>query len=69
VSSKRRRVWLGFALTAALGLVSLFVLDGAVAGIASLLTMLAFIGACIYAARGGNPDARPGVTGWIGGWF
>jgi hypothetical protein len=64
----------GFALTAALGLVSVFALDGAAAGVTSFFTMLAFIGACIYALRGQDPDTvgrnrRAGLGGWIGGWF
>lgn len=71
---KRRHAWLGFALTAALGLVSLFVLDGIVAGITSFFAMLSFIGACVYALRGQDRDTiarnqRVGLRGWVGGWF
>ncbi len=74
MSPKRRRVWIGFAVFAALGILALFVLDGALAGIASLAAMLAFIGACIYALRGEDADTRKhgdrtGLAGWIGGWF
>ena len=71
---KRRRVWVGFAFCAALAILSLFVLDGAVAGVTSLATMLVFIGVCIYALRGAGRDAvahneRTGLAGWFGGWF
>jgi hypothetical protein len=71
---RRRRAWLGFALTAVLGLVSLFVLHGVAGGVTSLFAMLAFIGACIYALRGQDQDTigrnqRAGVRGFIGGWF
>ena len=49
-------------------------LHGALAGVASLAAMLAFIGACIYALRGEDEDTRKhgdrtGIAGWIGGWF
>ena len=74
MSRKHRRVWIGFALFAALGILALFVLDGALAGVTSLAAMLVFIGACIYALRGEDPDTRKhgdrtGLAGWIGGWF
>ena len=74
MSPKRRRVWIGFAFFAVLGILALFVLDGALAGVASLAAMLAFIGACIYALRGEDADSRKdsdrtGIAGWIGGWF
>ena len=57
-----------------LGILGWFVLDGALAGVASLAALLAFIGACIYALRGEDPDTRrqgdrTGLAGWIGGWF
>jgi len=71
---RRRRAWVGFALCAVLAILALFVLDGAVAGVASLVTLLAFVGACIYALRGADADTRAksdrvGLGGWIGGWF
>jgi hypothetical protein len=74
VPSKRRRAWSGFTLFAALAILGLFVLDGAVAGIALLVAMLVFIGTCIAALRSEDPDAvaksdRTGLAGWIGGWF
>jgi hypothetical protein len=64
----------GFALCAAFAILGLFVLDGAVAGVTLFVTMLAFIGACIYALRGEDPNAvahndRTGLAGWFGGWF
>ena len=72
--AKRRRVWAGFAFCAALAILGLFVLDGTVAGVTSLATMLVFIGVCIYALRGEDRDAvahneRTGLAGWFGGWF
>jgi hypothetical protein len=71
---QRRRTWMGFALFAALTILGLFVLHGALAGIALLLAMLAIIGACIYALRGEDPDSvahnqRSGLAGWFGGYF
>jgi hypothetical protein len=65
---------MGFVLVVSLAVLGLFVLDGGVAGVASLAALLALIGACIYALRGEDPDAvkrsdRTGLTGWIGGWF
>ena len=71
---RRRRAWLGFVLTAALGLVSVLVLHGAAAGVGSLLALLAFIAACMYALRGRDADSmerteRAGLRGWAGGWF
>ena len=61
-------------LFAVLAILALFVLDGAVAGATSLAAMLVFIGACVTALRGQDPDAvrdgdRTGLAGWIGGWF
>jgi hypothetical protein len=72
--SKRRRAWIGFALFAVLAILGLFVLDGAVAGVASLVAMLVLIGAAIYALRGQDAETRKhgdrtGLAGWIGGWF
>jgi hypothetical protein len=65
---------MGFVLFLSLATLGLFVLDGAVAGVASFAALLVFIGACIYALRGEEPDAgthndRTGLVGWIGGWF
>ena len=65
---------MGFALFAALTILGLVVLDGAVAGATLFVAMLVFIGACIYALRGEDPDAiahgdRTGLAGWLGGWF
>jgi hypothetical protein len=62
----------GFALCAALAIIGLFVLDGAVAGATCFVAILVFIGACIYALRGEDRDAvahneRAGFTGWW--WF
>ena len=71
---KRRHVRMGFALCAVLAIVGLFVLDGAASGAELFATMLVFIGVCIYALAGADPDARAkgdrvGLAGWIGGWF
>jgi hypothetical protein len=64
----------GFAFCAVLAILGLFVLDGAAAGATLFVAMLAFIGACISALRGEDPDAvahnqRTGHSGWFGGWF
>ena len=72
--AKRQRLRFAFALVAVLGILALFVLDGAAAGVAALATMLGFILACIAALRrkdaADRRDAdRTGLAGWIGGWF
>jgi hypothetical protein len=72
--ARRRHPVVGFALFAALAVLGLFVLDGAVAGFVLLVALLAFIGACMYALRGHGDDAvergsRSGLTGWFGGWW
>jgi hypothetical protein len=64
----------GFALCALLVILGLFVLGGAAGGATLFVAMLAFIGACIYALRGEDPDAvahnqRTGHAGWFGRWF
>jgi hypothetical protein len=71
---KRRRAWVGFALSAVLAILGLFVLGGAAAGAELFVTLLVFIGACIYALRDEDPDTvsrsdRTGVAGWVGRWF
>jgi hypothetical protein len=71
---RRRRVWVGFALCAALAILGLFVLRGAASGVELVVTMLVFIGVCVYALRGEDPDVRAnsdrvGWAGWFGGWF
>jgi uncharacterized protein (DUF58 family) len=70
VSLKRRRAGIAFALCAVLAILALFVLDGIAAGVAALVTILAFIFACIIALGRQDPDTdRPGVGGWVGHWF
>jgi hypothetical protein len=71
---KRRHAWVGFALFGVLAVLGMFVLGGIAAGVASFAAMMAFIGACIYALRGEDPESvahnnRTGVRGWFGGWF
>jgi hypothetical protein len=71
---RRRRAWIGFALAAAIAIAGLFVIQGPLAGVATLVAMLAFIGACIHALSGEDPEVRErsdrvGLAGWIGGWF
>jgi hypothetical protein len=74
VPPRRRHAWVGFALCAILAILGLVVLDGVAAGATLLVTMIAFVVACIYALRGEAPDAventqRTGLTGWFGGWL
>jgi hypothetical protein len=71
---RRRRAWIGFTLSVAIAFAGLFVIDGPVGGVATLVAMLGFIGACIYALSGEDPEVRAqsdrvGLAGWIGGWF
>jgi hypothetical protein len=70
----RHRVRVAFALDATLAIVAVLILDGAVAGVAALATMLVFIFACVAALRQPNADLggrtdRTGLAGWIGHWF
>jgi hypothetical protein len=65
---------MAFALFVVLGLLAVFVLDGAAAAAAALGAMLVFIFACIGALSSQDEatrrDAdRTGVAGWFGGWF
>ena len=65
---KHRRTRIGFALFGVLAILSLFVLDGALAGLAALMAMLVFIGACVYVLRGEDPQTvsraiGPGLPG------
>jgi hypothetical protein len=74
MAPRRRYAWVGFALFGGLAILALVALDGSAAGIASFAAMLVFVGACIYALRGQDPDAvrgsqRTGLRGWFGGWF
>jgi hypothetical protein len=70
----RHRVRVAFGLDAILAILAVFILDGAVAGVAALATMLVFIFACVAALRQPNADLggrtdRTGLAGWIGHWF
>ena len=70
----RHRVRVAFALDAALAIVAVLILDGAVAGVAAFAAMLGFIFVCIAALRQPNADLggrtdRTGLAGWIGHWF
>ena len=71
---KRRHAWVGFAIFAVLAILGLFVLDGVAAGVTLFAALLEFIGACIYALRGEDPDSvahgnKGGFAGWFGSWF
>ena len=70
----RHRVCAAFALDAMTAILAVFILDGAVAGVAAFAAMLGFIFACIAALRQPNADLggrtdRTGLAGWIGHWF
>jgi hypothetical protein len=74
VRLNRHRIRVAFALDATLAILAVFVLDGAVAGVAAFAAMLAFIFTCIAALRQPNADLggrtdRTGLAGWIGNWF
>jgi hypothetical protein len=59
------RVW--FALAAVLGIVALFVLDGAAAGVVAAGSMAAFIFACFRGLAGEQPEDRTVGTDIFGG--
>ena len=70
----RHQVRVAFALDAMTAILAVFILDGAVAGVAAFTAMLGFIFACIAALRRRNADLggrtdRTGLAGWIGHWF
>jgi hypothetical protein len=74
VSPKHHPVRIAFVLFAVLGLLAVFVLDGAAAAAAAFGALLVFIFACMGALR--SQDAatrrnadRTGLAGWFGGWF
>jgi hypothetical protein len=72
--SSKLRTRLGFAVFAVLAILGLFVLGGVTAGVVLFAAMLVFIGSCISALRGEDPDSvahnnRTGFAGWFGNWF
>ena len=74
MSPGRHRGRISFALVGVLGILAVFVLDGAAAGVAALAALLGFILACIDALRREDADVRrradrTGLAGWFGGWF
>ena len=63
-----------FAFVTVLGILAVFVLHGAAAGVAAFAAMFGFIAACIYALHRRDADVRrdadrTGIAGWFGGWF
>jgi hypothetical protein len=71
---RKRRPWVGFTLAAICAVLAVAVLHGPIAGVFALVAMLGFIGACMNALRGHDPDAirrgdRAAIGGWFGGWF
>jgi hypothetical protein len=72
--SRKVRTRLGFAVFGVLAILGLFVLGGVAAGAVLFVAMLVFIGSCISALRGEDPDSvahnnRTGFAGWFGNWF
>ena len=70
----RHRVRIAFALDAIIALLAVFILHGAVAGVAAFAAILGFIFACTAALRQPNADLggrtdRTGLAGWFGHWF
>ena len=68
--SKRQHPWLGFDPCLVLAALGFVLLDGPAAGVVSLLAVLAFLGACIHALRGADPESvrqseRTNLTGWF----
>ena len=71
---RKRRSWVGFALSGVFFVLAVLVLHGPIAGMAALVSILVFIAACMYALRGAEPAGlstadRAGIGGWVGGWF
>jgi hypothetical protein len=70
----RHRGRISFALVAVLGILAVFVLDGAAAAVAALAAMLGLILACTDALRREDEEVRrkadrTALAGWFGGFF
>jgi hypothetical protein len=70
----RYRGRISFAFVAVLGILAVFVLDGAAAAAAAFAAMLGLILACMDALRREDADVRrnadrTGLAGWFGGFF
>ena len=70
----RRRGRISFAFVAVLGILAVFVLDGAAAAAAAFAAMIGLILACMAALRREDADVRrnadrTGLAGWFGGFF
>ena len=63
----RQRLWL--ALAVVLGVIGLFVLDGASAGVVCFAALAAFVVYAFLALRGQRPEDRTAGTGIFGGWL
>jgi hypothetical protein len=62
-----RHLWPLFLAVAVLAVVGLFVLHGVASGVVLLVTLLAFLGTCIYALTG--EKVNDGAGGIAGGTF
>jgi hypothetical protein len=74
MSPRRHRGRISFAFVAVLGILAVFVLDGAAAAAAALAAMLGLILTCMDALRREDEDVRrnadrTGLAGWFGGFF
>jgi hypothetical protein len=74
MSLRRYRGRISFAFVAVLGILAVFVLDGAAAAAAALAAMFGLILTCMDALRREDEDVRrnadrTGLAGWFGGFF
>ena len=68
--SKRRHPWLGVVPCLVLAALGFVVLDGPGAGVVSLLAVLTFLGACMYALRShDSASVRRSERTNMAGWF
>jgi hypothetical protein len=58
-----------FILAAVLGIVAMFVLDGAAGGVVAAAAIAAFLIGAFRSLLGESPEDRTAGTGLFGGWF
>jgi hypothetical protein len=60
--------WVWFVVAAVVGVVGLFVLHGAAAGVGCAVALAVFLFACFVGLTGENPEDRTAGTGLFGGF-
>jgi len=63
-----RKLWPLFLVSGVVAVLGLFVLDGVVAGVLSLVACVGLLGTAIYALAGEDVNDGAGGLGGLGGW-